>query len=425
VSQAQWYPREKLLALQSQKLRRLLHHAYENVPFYRRRFDAAGVHKGDLNDGSALNCLPLLTKKEINENRGEMVAQNKAGGRMIKNSTSGSTGEALYFYTDMRSWAARRAVVIRNQRWLGVDIGDRSASLWGAPVDINKSNALRGRAHRWFNNYTFLSSYNLSGRALQNYVDVLNRFKPILLTSYPGPLCELARFMLDQKLSVPSVKAIISSAETLYPWQKDLAETAFSCPVFNRYGCREFGDIAHECKHRQGLHINAERVVLEVLDEKHQPSPLGVTGELVVTDLDNYGMPLIRYRIGDMGKLATQQCSCGRESPMLAAVEGRTLDVIRTPNGNAVGGTFWTILLKSKPGIKAFQLIQEHTAGITIRYIRDASVALVPVDYFKAKIQELCGDRFQVFFQEVDELEKTSSGKTRIVISRLNQQSVE
>jgi phenylacetate-CoA ligase len=391
----QWLSQAELKELQQEKLRSLLSHVAAYVPFYRERFRTAGVDKVELNDPeTALRRLPLLSKHEINQNRWSLTADNKAGGRLISNSTSGSTGEALYFFTDLRSAACRRAVVIRNQEWLGVKLGDRQASLWGAAIDIDKLKNIRGRIHRWFNNYVILSSFDLSPVDLRKYVDCLNRFVPVLMTSYPGTLTELAKF-------------------------KELIEKALKCPVYNRYGCREFGDVAHQCEQRQGLHINADRCLVEILDDEGRPCRPGKSGEIVVTDLDNYGMPLIRYRIGDRGRFASKTCSCGRGLPLLEEVEGRTLDLIKACNGWASGGTFWTILFKSRPGIKVFQVVQTELDGITVKYVRDPNVKEIPLDFFSENIRAKYGTAFRIIYEEVDRIEKTASGKTRIVVSYL------
>ena len=417
----QWYSPEQLRRLQQEKLCRLFVHAWNHVPFYRHRFEQAGLTKNDLGNSEALTRIPLLTKQDINRNKENMVARNGAGGRLFANSTSGSTGEALRFFTDMRSWAARRAASIRNQEWMDVFLGDRQVSLWGAPMDIRKSKKLRGVIHQWFNNYTLLSSYDLSPESLRGYVAQLHRFQPVLLTSYPGPLYELARFMCDQNLIGPPLRAIISSAETLYSWQREATIQVFHCPVYNRYGCREFGDIAHECKQHDGLHLNAERVIVEILDQELSPCANGTSGEIVITDLDNFGMPLIRYRIGDQGSFASRQCSCGLGLPLLETIDGRTMDVIRTPSGKAFGGTFWTFLFKSKPGIRSFQVVQSSLDAIVVRYVPDPGVKEIPLAFFAARIYEHCGDAFKVDFEEVEQIEKTASGKTRFIRSLLHE----
>lgn len=414
----QWKSKEELSILQESKLKMLLLHAYENVPFYRQRFDALGIGTAELYRPENFSQIPLLTKKDINENRDKMISTKLRGNKLIPNSTSGSTGEALYLYKDIRSLAYKRASTIRNGEWLGIRLGDNSATLWGAPMDMKKASALRGRLHGWVNNFLFLSSYELSDKKMAEYQTRLSKFKPKLLISYPGPLTVFAEYLLKEGKKVPSIRSIISSAETLFPWQRDIIESAFSCPVYNRYGCREFGDIAHECPKREGLHISSDRVVVEILDEELKTVPTGKMGEIVITDLDNYGFPLIRYRIGDIGSFKKEPCSCGRGLPLLEQVEGRTLDVVRAPNGNRLGGTFWTLLFRSKPGIKSFQVIQETLDDITVKYVKDHSVTIdLPV--FEKRIKEKCGAGFTIHFEEVSDIPKTASGKTRFVVSKI------
>ena len=397
----QWKSPEDLSILQALKLKRLLSHANNTVPFYGERFKDLGIDVTKLHQSEYFSKIPLLTKKDINENRDKMISTKLNGNKLIPNSTSGSTGEALYLYYDMRSAAYRRATVIRNEQWLGIRLGDHTATLWGAPMDLKKAAALRGRLHGWANNHLFLSSYDMSDKTLEDYERKLNSFKPKLLTSYPGPLSVFAEYLLKKNKKIKSIKAIISSAETLYPWQKDIIEKAFCCPVYNRYGCREFGDIAQECANREGLHINYDRFVVEILNENIEPAAEGENGEIIITDLDNYGMPLIRYRIGDMASFKKALCSCGRGLPLLGQVEGRTLDIVRAPNGNRLGGTFWTLLFRSRPGIKSFQVIQERLDEITVRYVKDGSVANVDLLSFETHIHKKCGDNLNVHFVEV------------------------
>lgn len=193
----------------------------------------------------------------------------------------------------------------------------------------------------------------------------------------------------------------------------------FLCPVYNRYGCREFGDIAHECDQREGLHISTDRVLVEILDENLKAVRNEKSGELVITDLDNYGMPIIRYRIGDMASFKDEMCSCGRSLPLLKQVEGRTLDIIKAPNGNRLGGTFWTILFKSRPGIKSFQVIQKDLNGITVKYVKDDGDKNIDFPYFQKRIQEMCSEDFNIDFEKVPSIPKTSAGKTRFIVSKL------
>jgi len=419
LKENQWRSKEVLTHFQRIKLKRLLEYAYQYVPYYRKKFKETGIDIGELHRPECFSQIPLLTKKDINEHGDKIITTMRGKNKLLPYSTSGSTGEALYFNYDLRSSVYRRASVIKNQEWLGIEIGDRSARLWGAPMDLKKASEFRGRIHSWIKNIMFLSSYDMSNETLETYVIKLNKFKPKLLISYPGPLTVFAEYLIKKNKKIPSIRAIISSAETLLSWQRDLIEKAFSCMVYNRYGCREFGDIAQECEKREGLHVNADRVFVEVLDESLKPVKAGKSGEVVITDLDNYGMPFIRYRIGDVASFKKEMCSCGRGLPLLDQVEGRILDIIRAPNGNRLGGTFWTILFKSKPGIQSFQVIQDRLREINVKYVKNPEVSSIDFAALNSRIQQKCGEDFKINFEEVSFIPKTSSGKTRIVISNL------
>ena len=415
----QWKNKKELDELQITKLKRLLAHSYENVPYYRKKFSETGVSIKNLHRQEYFQRIPLLTKKDINEKRKLFISVKSKKTNLIQNSTSGSTGEALLFYYDIKSWAYRSAVVIRNQKAIGINHGDKTARLWGAPMDLKKAAAFRGILHSWLNNILFLSSYKLTDSNINVYIKKLNKFKPKLLISYPGPLTILSQHIIKNNTKIESIKAIISSAETLFEWQREIIEKAFRCPVYNRYGCREFGDIAHECARREGLHVNSDRVYIEILGENLETVEDCETGEIVITDLDNYVMPLIRYRIGDVSSLKNDTCSCGRSLPLLKKVEGRTLDIVKTPNGNRLGGTFWTLLFRSQPGIKTFRVIQETLDGITVEYVKDPTVININLEYYTKKIKKECGKNFIINFKNVIRIPNTISGKTRFVISKL------
>lgn len=411
--------RYEMVQLQEIKLEKLLVHAYQNVPFYTEQFKRMNHSTSLLPKPEFFSQLPILTKKIINDNRKLLLSRELKNNKLIPNSTSGSTGEALYLYYDKRSAAYRRATVVRNQQWIDIDFYDKKAVLWGAPLDLKKTQTLKGRLLSRVKNQIFLSSYELSKASLLEYTNLLNTFEPKLLVSYPGPLSVFSELIIEKGISIPSIKAIISSAETLFPWQKEIIEKAFSCPVYNRYGCREFGDIAQECVKREGLHINADRFLVEIVDSQMNPVNGEDIGELLITDLDNYGMPLIRYRIGDMACFEKAHCSCGMSFPLLKKIEGRTLDVVRAPNGNKLGGTFWTLLLRSRKSFKAFQVVQDSLNEISINYVRSNVFMHEDLKYYENKIIEKCGSGIKICFNEVSLIPETISGKTRIVISNI------
>lgn len=291
--------------------------------------------------------------------------------------------------------------------------------LWGSPIDNEKATALRGRLHSWLTRTRMINAYDLSTASLQRYLKEIEQFNPRLLISYPSVLEELCREA--QRTASPRLKvpAIIVSAECLFPAQRTLFGQVFATEVFNRYGCREVGDIAHECSMHHGMHINSERVFVEVVRDDFSPCEPGEVGDLLITDLDNYGMPLIRYAIGDRGALDVAACQCGRGLPLLREIEGRSLDVVRFPNGSAVGGTYWTILLREKPGILQFQVIQKRLDEIVIRYTGPGTLPDETRLFIAHDVQSRAGHDLQIVFDHVDHIERTGAGKRRLVVSQM------
>ena len=421
IDRSEHLSRTELENLTLEKLRRLMAHARANVPYYSellRDFPTAGSLT-EVRD--ALRRLPLLSKAEINAHIDAMVSRDLEGNGLDSNSTSGSTGEKLIFYTDWRSGAYRKATVRRSQRWLGVMPGEPEVRLWGSPIDVDRKKSLRGQLHSIISREKMLSAYSMDEASLAEYLQFCLRFKPRLLIAYPSVLTVFARYVEQQGAKLPYLKAISCSAETLYEHDRDYLSTVFETPVFNRYGCREFGDIANEVPDADGLVVNSDRLFVEILNENGEPCPPGEQGELVITDLENYGMPLIRYRIGDLAQWAPQS-SRGRDKyafPILQSVDGRTLDIVRAPNGNRIGGTYWTILLRNRPGIKKFQVIQDRSDAIRILYSAEPGIQ-PDFDYYRREIAERCGPDLKVEFIETDEFEHPPGTKFRLILSKVS-----
>ncbi len=393
-----------------------MRHAASHVPYYRDLLAGANEFSP-----RTLRSLPPLTKAIVRRESKRLLAENAAPGELHANSTSGSTGEPLYFYTDEKSLSCRKAAVVRNKSWAGLRRGDREMLLWGSPIDSEREARLRGRVRSWLLRSRLLSSYNLSREELGKYLRIIAASKPRLITAYPSALEELAREYLRGGYPPLGVPAFLTSAETLYPHQRKLFEDTFQAPVFNRYGSREVGDIAQECEQHTGLHINSERVLVEVVREDSTPCNPGELGNVLVTDLDNFGMPLIRYAIGDQAAFAAPEsaCACGRGLPRLEVVAGRAFDVVRFPNGSAVGGTYWTILLRTRPGIDRFQVVQQQLDEITVRYIADAPLPAETTYFVRSEIAKRAGDAFRVKFDRVTEIAAGAGGKQRIVLSEI------
>ena len=421
LEKTQWLSFEEIKKIQWNKLKNLLEYAYANVPYYNRVFKTLNMTPKDITTPDNFRKLPLLDKEDVRNNISHIVSSNYKTKDLIPNSTGGSTGVNLNFFSDGKNSGCVGAIVLRNDGWAGLEIGDKNARLWGSPFDISLQDNLRNKIYNKLFRTLFLSSYNLSEEDMFVYAKKLIQYKPKVVVGYSSPLYHFAKFLEENGINGINPKSIISSAEVLYDYQKELIESVFQCRVFNRYGCREFSTIAQECSQHLGMHMNAEHVYVECLKEDGEPAAPGERGELAITDLDNYGMPFIRYQIGDIGVLSDRKCNCGRGLPMLEKIEGRIFDIVVGPNGRAVGGTFWTLLLRTAiEGIKQFQVVQESMSEINITVVPRESFEEGQIDTLINKIREHLGEDMKVNFQIVDKIPPTKSGKFRFVISKVS-----
>lgn len=416
----QWLAPMELAGLQRRKFLDLLRFAQENVPYYEDILADVGADALTRSASEILSTLPILDKETIRREGARMQAPAVSGRTGYANSTSGSTGEPLRFLTDTTSHAYRLADELRGKAFAGARLGDRHVALWGGPLEISRAQERRGRLHALVTGHRLLSTQDLSPARLDTYIAVVQQFRPAVMTAYPSALEVLAEHCLHRGVVLrDALEGVICSAETLWPYQRELFEQVFGPGrIFNRYGSREVGAIAHECAAHGGLHVSADRLLVEIVDERGHACPPGVPGDVLVTDLESHAMPLIRYRIGDSAVWSEEQaCSCGRQLPLLATVYGRSMDVLRAPDGKAVGGTFFTMLLRSQGGIKRFQVNQDKSGAVCIRFVADQVPPAEVLSDFKRQIRNRLGANLPVTFDHVTEIPAAGSGKQRLIAS--------
>ena len=413
----QWMSSEELQARQWQKLYALLKYAYENTQYYRQIFQKLRLTPQDIKTPEDFRKLPYLTRDGIRKNQGGLIVQSQ---KLSADSTSGSTGESLKFFTTHRDRVMRQSLIFLGMGWAGLDIGDRYAKLLGVmPRNGPSYKARLEDIKDRLAGFIFLSAYDLSEETLPDYVRRLVTHKPKVLLSYPSPLRVLALYLAAHPERYFQLESIVTTSETLFDEDRELFEDVFRCSIFNRYGSREFGNVAHECAHHQGLHILTEHVYLECL-RNNEPAPPGEKGELIITSLTNNGLPFIRYRVGDYGELSNELCGCGRGFPLLASVDGRVFDVIVAPNGRYITGTFWTRLFrKTVKGIQQFQLVQENVDTLTAKLVTDSAFQKSSLSNLEEQIQERCGSEMRIKFEVLDEIPLTKAGKRKFVISKV------
>lgn len=419
----QWLTPEEIEELQWRKLMGFLQQIATHVPYYRDLFAEAGLKADGIQNPTDLRRLPLLTKEKIRELGSRIVTKDplKKG---YPSSTGGSTGEPLYFYCDYAAGPVRRANAFRGYRWAGIDIGDKQAFFWGYSLTKPFKERIQEGFKNYFNNIMYLSTFDMSESSMRKYAARLRCYRPNLVVGYPSALALFAEYCRRTRTVVPRPTAVITSGERAYPHQREIIGEVFSSPVFDRYGSREFANVANECEEHIGLHVFSDLFYVEVIHESGRPAQSGEVGEIVVTDLSNLYMPFLRYRTGDLAIPTTRRCACGRGLPLLDRIEGRTFDSIVTPDGKAVGGFFWTWLSRAVPGIRQFQIEQRERSGIIFRIVPGPEWHDESRSDLEAKIKENCGEGFRIMFALVDEIPLSPAGKSKFIISNIEERLV-
>jgi phenylacetate-CoA ligase len=417
MEHTQWWPQAQLEALQLQRLRALLLHASEHVPYFRQLYARINFDASQVRDLSALRRLPILNKADINGGRDDFIADN--AGPLQRFNTGGSSGEPLIFYQGKERVSHDVAAKWRATRWWGVDIGDSEALMWGSPIELNAQDRWRSRRDRLLRSL-LLPAFDLSAARLDDYLDKLRRQRPAMLFGYPSAMCVLVRHAQARgvKLDGLGVKVVFVTAERLYDEQRSLLEHAFAAPVANGYGGRDAGFLAHECP-EGGLHITAEDVIIEIVDAQGAPVTPGDSGAIVVTHLASADFPFIRYATGDVGALDTRQCPCGRGLPLLKRVEGRVTDFVVALDGTVMHGLALIYVLRDLPQVRAFKIIQESLELTRVLLVSvdglPQAVHLSIVSQFRARL----GATVSISIEEVAEIPAEASGKHRYVVSKI------
>ncbi len=419
----QWLPAEELEELQWVRLKEFLKQITVHVPYYRDIFEESGLGADDIQNPSDFQKLPFLTKDRIRSEGRRLMTKDPLR-RGHPSSTGGSTGEPLNFYCDQSAGPVRRANTMRAYRWSGIDIGDRQAFFWGFSFDTSLKKRVKETVKNYFNNIMYLTTFDMSDVTMNEYNSRLGRFKPGLIVGYPSALTVFSEYCRRGNGAAAKPRAVVTSGERLFAHQRRIIEDAFSCPVFDRYGSREFANISNECEEHRGLHVFNDLFYVEIIHESGRPAQSGEVGEIVVTDFSNMYMPFLRYRTGDLAIPTARKCPCGRGFPLIDRIEGRTFDAIVTPEGKSIGGFFWTWLSRAVPGIYRFQIEQRDRGGVIFRIVPGPEWK----DEFKVelegKIKDNCGEAFRVKFDIVGEIPLSPSGKSKFILSNIEERLV-
>jgi phenylacetate-CoA ligase len=419
LEKTQWFKTEEINSLQMRKLKDLLIHAKKNCPFYSKRFADAGFSPSSIKSLDDLHLIPPLSKTEIRQNLNDMLWKDCPGG-LHRYNTGGSSGEPVIFYFDRRRQAYDTAARALTHRWWGIDIGDRELYLWGSPLEIAKQDRIKNLRDR-LTNQLLLSAFDLSEKIVPKFVEQIYKFKPKCIFGYPSTIALFCKFASEQRFDLASigVKAVFSTAEVLYDYQREMISNAFGeAPVVDGYGSREGGFISHECP-KGSMHVIDQNVIVEYLRGDKPVGP-GEDGEIIVTHLDNWAMPFIRYRTGDIAQFDTQTCKCGRNLSTMKKIQGRTTDFILSPDGRWQHGLSLIYVIRDTPGVAKFKIVQEAVDDVKV--LIKVHEPLFP-ENGKSQITEglkkRMGQEVNINIEVVDEIEKDASGKYRYVVSKV------
>jgi phenylacetate-CoA ligase len=404
---------------QWESLQRLLHHAYETTPFYRDRFDRAGVTPRDISAPCDLRKIPPLTRDDLRLHQEELWSRNYRRESLPSAATGGTTDTPVPLLRSPESLLKKAAIHSRFNAWAGLWPGDKVFYLWGASVDLPQNPSWRWRIHdRYLLRRFWGPSSLLNEEILESYRQALVRLCPRVIYAYPTPLAVFCEYLRDCGRPFHHPVSAICTAEPLLSDQQRVIEEVLGCPVFEMYGSRESGMIASECEYHRGLHLNPYSAYLEFLEVEGDVEGLH---EIVITDLLNDGMPFIRYVINDCALLGERSCKCGRGYPLIGRIIGRTADMFRLPNGDQVPGvSLHRLITEDCPGFKKLQIIQESLRDFRIRFVRGARFQQTDLETLSKLLGQRFGASLHWEFEPVNDIERERSGKTRFCISHVS-----
>jgi len=419
LDDSQWWPSERIEALQLERLRQLISHAEQFVPYYRDLFKKIGLTAADIQSLADLQRVPFLTKPIISSNL-EGFKSEKAK-HLARFNTGGSSGEPLIFFIGNERVSHDVAAKWRATRWWDVDIGDREIVVWGSPIELTAQDKVRQIRDRVMRTQ-LIPAFEMSEAKLDEFVATIRSFRPTMLFGYPSSLSLIAKHAekRGQIMNDLGIKVAFVTSERLYDHQRDDISRVFGCPVANGYGGRDAGFIAHECP-QGGMHLTAEDIIVEIVDKEGKPVPKGQAGEVIVTHLATGEFPFIRYRTGDVAVLSTQSCACGRGLPMLDEIQGRTTDFVVAADGTIMHGLAVVYPIRDIPGIASFKVVQETLQRVVVQIVPGENCGSDVETRISTGIKARLGQSVDVEVLRVGDIPREMSGKYRYVQSLVAQ----
>ena len=418
LERSQWQTLDELKERQWERLKWILTYAYTHCPYYREQFDNHEIHPSHLRSPNHFLTVPILSKQQIQQSGNALISRLYQPNVLRSAKTGGSTGTALKVHFDKRCEDTRNAAAIRSNRWANWNIGEKVAALWGNP---GHPDTLKKKIrHALYDRTIVLDTMDLNANSMMAFVNRWREYNPGIMFGHSHSLYLFATFIQEHGIRDIRPKGIISTSMMLLLQERERIEHVFRCKLTNRYGCEEVGLIASECERHDGMHLNIDHLYIEFLKEDGNPASAGEHGQIVVTDLINRGMPLIRYNVEDIGIPTQRTCPCGRGLPLMEKVSGRVADFLMRKDGSLVAGvSLIERTLTAIKGIEQLQIIQEAVDEIILNIVRME-------DYDASSEKELFHEFTTVFGKDirikanyVNRIPQEQSGKYRFAICKV------
>ena len=419
LEKSQWWSKQELENYQSEKLRPLIKHAYDNTAYYHRIFKENRLLPSDIKTIKDLAKVPILTKDIVRKHLQEMIATNIDRKTLLRFSTSGTTGKPLIFFSEKRlEFFNFGPYMWRQYRLGGQGFNDLKALLGSHIFKPNKNGIKEIISYNPARNQLILSSYDINRKNAPLFAEALKKYKPKFIETFPASLEALIGFFREYGIKRPvQPKAVFTNSEVLYPWQRKLISEYFGCEVFDVYCLEERVVIAAECEKHTKHHIFSEYGIVELVENGY-PVSEGKAGEIVATSLNNYGMPFIRYNTKDVGYFVKENCPCGRGLPLLGLIGGRKRNFVVSKSGSMISITIVDIP-NATDNVQQFQFIQREQGRLELKIVRKNDFSQTDLGKIEEKVKEKFFDDMDVEISFVDSITKTQAGKQPLLIQSL------
>jgi len=413
LRRSQWLAPLEIQKLQEKKLGAILRHAYDNVEFYHRRFRDAGIRPDDIKTVKDLPKIPIATKSDIREAFRDrtILGRNVDLSRCHLAKTSGTSGEPLTVVYDEKAEDFQKAVAVRCYREIGVGWRDK----WAIITSPGRARVQK----EWYQKFNLLSPVFLSVfDSPEHHLSVLKKVKPKAIGGPSYSLLLLAKAVRESNATDIGPEVVHGESEPLSERVRSYINSTFGVEMFDLFGGVECGRTAWECGEHKYYHVDADAVVMEVVNGNEQVAA-EENGRILYTSLYNYAMPLIRYDVHDMCTLTDDSCPCGRGLPMMKNIIGRTDDLIVAPDGRILPPGVWSITMRAIPGILQYRIIQETKSKFVVEFIGDSDYSPETPTHIRNELEKILGEDAEIEIRLLNELPKDKAGKLRSIISNL------